>query len=392
MFRGRRPPQKRPPKVGVLTTTGGGGAAACDQLAFAGVDLLTPNDATVARILATGIDVSQGPLTDLTLAGARADIIGPSVEAIAADPDCDIVLCVLGSSSRAAPQTALPPVIEADVGDKLLAAFLVPDAADGLRLLIDKGVPAFRTPESCADVVRAYCRWAPPRLSSRPAASNQEATRTLDEHASLRLLADCGVPTAASVRIDLAELDGIELPFDYPVAAKVLSDEIAHKTDVGGVVVGIRDRAELQAAAALIRERVEAAMPGVKVEAIIVEPMITGLQEVLVGYRHDDQVGPVITVAPGGINVGVYDDKAVRLAPVDKIVAREMIDEVVGFASLRGHRNLPPGDIEALADVIVRMSELAGLADVRVIEAEANPVIVGVDGATAVDGLVRLAT
>ena len=119
--------------------------------------------------------------------------------------------------------------------------------------------------------------------------------------------------------------------------------------------------------------------------------MISGLQEVLVGYRHDAQVGPVVTVAPGGINVGIYDDKAVRLAPVDRTIALEMIDEVIGLAPLKGHRNLSKGDIDALAATIAAMSQLATRAGDVVIEAEANPVIVKTNGVCAVDALVRLA-
>lgn len=391
LCRGKRPLNKPSPKVGVLTTTGGGGAAACDQLSFVGVDLLTPNDETVEKIRATGIDIGQGPMTDVTLAGARADIIGPSVSAMAEDPDCDIVLAVLGSSSRAAPETALPPVIEADVGDKTLAAFLVPDAAAGLRLLTEAGVPGFRTPESCADAIRAYCRWQSPRIKAIAPIPSGDTHQTLNEHASLRVFEELGIPTVPSLAVQVGEIETCELPFDFPVVAKVLSDEIAHKTDAGGVVVNIPDRKGLVAAATDIKRSVEAASPGVIVNEVLVEPMLMGVQEVLVGYHLDQQVGPVVTVAPGGIHVGIYDDKAVRLAPVDSATAQAMIDEVIGFAPLRGHRGAPQGDAKALASIIVAISKLADRSDLQVLEAEANPVIVARDGATAVDALVRIA-
>ena len=390
MCRGRKPPAKVRPKVGVVTTTGGGGASACDQISHVGIDLLTPSDATIDAVRATGINVSQGPMTDVTLAGARADVIGPTLKAMADDPDSDIVLCVLGSSSRASPETALPPVIDAEVGDKPLTVHLVPDAPVGLKMLVEAGIPAFRTPESCADVLRAYCNWRAPRITSVAEAAADQNSRVLDEHASLQLLSNAGVRTTASVQVPLTDIGHTELPFAYPVVVKVLSDKIAHKTEAGGVVVGIKDEAELAAAAQTIVASVAARHPDVTVDTLLVEQMISGVQEVLVGYQHDAQVGPVVTVAPGGIMVGVYDDKAVRLAPVSPEVAREMIDEVVGFAPLRGHRNLPRGDIAALADVIVAMSQLAERPDLGIVEAEANPVIVGTKGAVAVDGLVRV--
>jgi len=117
-----------------------------------------------------------------------------------------------------------------------------------------------------------------------------------------------------------------------------------------------------------------------------VQPMVEGLQEVLLGYRRDPQVGPVVTLAPGGVLVGLYDDKAVRLAPVDEATAVEMIGEVVGLAPLRGHRGLPKGDLAALARAVAAFSRLAELADV--LEADANPVMVMRDGVVAVDALI----
>ena len=390
MCRRRSPPIKTRPKVAVVTTTGGGGASACDQISHVGVDLLTPCDATIEKVRATGINVSKGPLTDVTLAGARAEVIGPSLKAMADDPDSDIVLCVLGSSSRASPETALPPVINAEVGDKPLAVYLVPDAPVGLNMLVEAGIPAFRTPESCADVLRAYCTWRTPRMTDVVEADTGADTRVLDEHASLQLLSSAGVMTTMSVQVPLARIAEVALPFEYPVVAKVLSDRIPHKTEAGVVVVSIRNQTELAAAAEAIKTSVAAHHPEVAIDTILVEQMIAGVQEVLVGYQHDAQVGPVVTVAPGGVMVGVYDDKAVRLAPVSHDVAREMIDEVVGFAPLRGHRNQAAGDVAALADAIVAMSRLADQPELCIVEAEANPVIVTQTGAVAVDALVRV--
>ncbi|MGI9423587.1 MAG: acetate--CoA ligase family protein, partial [Hyphomicrobiaceae bacterium] len=248
LCRGRAPQSKCNPKVGVVTTTGGGGAAACDQLAHVGVNLLTPSDETVAKIRNTGVNVSPGPLTDVTLAGARADVIGPSLKAMGEDADCDIVLCVLGSSSRASPETALAPVISADVSGKTLAAFLVPDAVPGLRMLVDRNIAAFRTPESCADALRAYCAWRPSRIEHIAPPATITETRNLDEDASLALLAEAGVPIVPRVTLPLGDLDEAELPFGFPVVAKVLSDKIAHKTEAGGVIVDIPDHAGLIAA------------------------------------------------------------------------------------------------------------------------------------------------
>ncbi len=119
--------------------------------------------------------------------------------------------------------------------------------------------------------------------------------------------------------------------------------------------------------------------------------MVTGLGEVLVGYRVDRDVGPLIMLAAGGVLAEIYRDRSLRLAPVDLATAREMIDEVRGLAALAGYRNRPAGDLDALAQTIVALSQLAVMDD-AVAEAEINPLIVHArgQGVTAVDALVRL--
>jgi acetate---CoA ligase (ADP-forming) len=388
---GRKPAEGRNRKVGVLTTTGGGGASVCDQLALSGIELTIPTDETVAEIRQTGIDVKKGPLTDLTLAGSATQIVLPALEAMARDPNCDIVLFAVGSSARSNPPLACEPFLRADTRGKPLGVYSVPDAPKTLRLLVENGIPAFRTPETCADAIQAFARWRAPRIDRlRPVANAGSSGKTLDEHASLDMLAAAGVPTVGSHELHLDNLGTINLPFAYPVVAKVLSDKVPHKTDVGGVIVGIADEAALRDAARQIKASVETAHPEVTVDRILVEPLIEGLQEVLLGYRNDPQTGPVVTIAPGGIMVGLYDDKAVRLAPIDLATAREMISEVRGLEPLRGARNLPKGDLEGLAQALVGLSTLADRTDVLVLEAEANPVIVGRERVVAVDALVQV--
>ena len=382
-----RVPFTQSPRIGVVTTTGGGGATVCDQLALEGVAIHPPSAATLAAARATGVDVVQGPMIDLTMAGAGPDFVRPTIEAIAADTDVDMVLSITGSSGRSNPERTLAGLVDLDLGGKPLAAFVVPEAVGTLAQLIDAGVPAFRTPESAADAVGALCRWRTPRVSTLGRTPVDAKPHVLNEERSLAMLADMGVPIVQSVAAEIGETP--DLPFNYPVVAKVLSDQVPHKTDAGGVVLGIKGPEELISAGRQIQSAV-AAHQGLQIDQILIAPMISALQEVLIGYRLDPQVGPIITLAPGGILVGLYDDKAVRLAPVDLPTAHEMIDEVVGLAPLRGYRGLPLGDLNALAKVIAAFSDLA-TADATVLEAEANPVMVTKGGAIAVDALVTIA-
>jgi acyl-CoA synthetase (NDP forming) len=314
--------------------------------------------------------------------------VRPALEAMARDPGFDVVVSVSGSSARSSTAETMAPLIEADKCGKPFGAFLVPEATEGLRMLVEAGVPAFRTPESCADAIGALLRWRAPRAGIAPRPSAQGPGSVIDERASLALLEGLGVPVVASVELKLkpAEAGSAALPFPYPVAAKVLSDAVPHKTEAGGVMVGLDGPEALAAAAQQIAASVAAHHPGVTVDRLLVQPMTEGLQEVLLGYRRDPQVGPVVTLAPGGVLVGLYDDKAVRLAPVDEATAAEMIGEVVGLAPLRGHRGLPSGDLAALARAVAAFSRLAELADV--LEADANPVMVMESGVVAVDALI----
>jgi succinyl-CoA synthetase beta subunit len=213
--------------------------------------------------------------------------------------------------------------------------------------------------------------------------------RLLDELEAYALLDRAGVAHAPSVAVDAAAIAAPPLPFAYPVAAKVLSAEVAHKSDIGGVALGIADGAGL--VAAIGRMTAAVARHGRRLDRVLVQPMISGVGEALVGYRVDRDVGPLIMVAAGGVFTEIYRDRSLRLAPVDLDTAREMIAEVRGFALLAGYRGKPPGDLDALAHAIVALSRLAH--DATVLDAEINPLIVrpAGEGVMAVDAVVRLA-
>ncbi|MEM7189775.1 MAG: acetate--CoA ligase family protein [Pseudomonadota bacterium] len=385
LFSDRKPPE-RSPRVGTLTTTGGGGAMVCDRLALEGANLQPPSDATLKTIRDLGIDVVAGPVLDLTMAGAGPEFVKPAVEAMARDPEVDLILSVTGSSGRSSPERTVPPLAEADTAGKPIACFITPDAPESLSGLIGTGLPVFRTPESAADVIAAYCRWRAPRMTGLARMPSGKAIKFLDEAASLQMLKEAGLPVSMATSFKIGETPDLS----YPVVLKVLSDQVPHKTEAGGVVLNIGSSGELALAAEQIRTRVEKHHPDIAVTDLLAAPMLSPLQEVLIGYRLDPQVGPVITLAPGGISVGLYDDKAIRLAPVDQPTARAMIDEVTGLAPVRGHRGLPHGDLDALAAAIMSLSRLADHQP-AVLEAEANPVMVMADGVVAADALVTLA-
>jgi hypothetical protein len=207
----------------------------------------------------------------------------------------------------------------------------------------------------------------------------------LDEAQALALFSALGVPSVESA---IARAPRYEHGLAYPVAAKILSPDIAHKTEAGGVALNIASRSEFDEQARALLASVAATQPAARVEGIIVQRMEAGLAEAIVAYRHDALVGPLVLVGAGGTLAELYADYALRLAPVSEQEAATMIEEVKGLATLRGYRNLPRGDVGALARAVAALSRLALVAGQPVAEAEINPLIVKAKGVVAVDGLV----
>jgi acyl-CoA synthetase (NDP forming) len=377
-----------PKRVGVVTTTGGGAAMAVDQLGIRDVVVEPASAETLARFEAAGISVSAGRVLDLTLAGTNYNVMKGALDIMFQAPEFDLVLAVVGSSARFQPQLAVKPILDSASSAKPLAAMLVPDAPEALASLTAAGVPCFRSPEACADAIAAlFARRAP---GDQPTAQPVDAAvRTLSEAQAYEVLDAVGVSHAPAVTMPL-QGPAKELSFGYPVVAKVCSEDIPHKTEVGGVVLGIQDHSGLDAALATLRNNLAERAPEKRCEEVLVQPMTKGLTEVLVGYRIDAEAGPIIMLAAGGIWAEVARDRSIRLAPVSVETAREMIAEVKALKTVSGLRGRPRGDLDALAQAVSSLSQLAVKPELRIAEAEINPMMVLPEGqgVVAVDALV----
>ncbi|HWI82126.1 acetate--CoA ligase family protein [Ramlibacter sp.] len=380
-----------PHRVGVVTTTGGGAAMAVDQLGIRGIDAQPASAKTLAKFAAAGIAVAPGRVLDLTLAGTKYDTMKAALEIMLAAPEFDLVLAVVGSSARMQPQLAVKPIIDCAASAKPLAAMIVPEAPQAIAQLTAANVPCFRSPEACADVIAAvFARRSPAASAAVAAAPARGAAATLSEAQAYELFDRVGVPHAPSV---LAAIDGEaprQLPFGYPVAVKVCSAAIPHKTEVGGVVLGVADRDQLQAALATLRANLAQRAPGIAAGQALIQPMCEGLGEVLVGYKVDADAGPIVMLAAGGVWAEVMRDRSIRLAPVSVAAARDMIGELRSLKTLAGLRGRQRGDLEALARAISALSQLALRPELGVAEAEINPLLVLPEGqgVLAVDALV----
>ena len=377
-------------RVAVATTTGGGAAMVVDNMAMAGLDIADPPQALVDWLKPLGIAAGEGKLVDLTLAGAKPEIVAGTIERLLADDGNDAVIFVVGSSAQFNPELAVEPLLRfARIGQALCRVAdavgrEVAGAADGgrraglppSRILrrSDGGLPAAAGAAARAGARRAVARRA--RRAGRRAAS--QASTSAAPRISSRAL---GVPVAKALAIpDAKRIVAAVTEIGGPVALKILSADIAHKTEAGGVALGLPDGQTAAVAAREIEKRVKAHSPDAKLDGFLVQKMERGLAEVILGFRRDPLVGPTITVGLGGVLAEIYKDAATRLAPVDEAEARQMIEEVKGLATIRGYRNLPRGDVGALAKAIAAFSTLAHKAFADVSEAEINPLLVKRDG------------
>ncbi len=383
--------------VAMVTATGGAAAMIADRLGALGDRVPEPPEAFRARLAEAGIEISDSPLIDLPMGTGEGGRYARILTELMESDHCDAVISVMGSSARSKPAMICSRVTEARLGRKPLAVFLAPQADECLSMLHDAGLAGFRTPESCADAVHAYLNWrapAPPvavdEAGLAPARGLAAQTAQWDERSALALFAALGV---AGPETCVLPATGTADPPDLagPLAVKVLSPDILHKSDAGLVRLNV-EPAQLAAVAARLLERARAAFPAARLEGVLAQRMQTGLAEVILGWRDDAEAGPVVVLGMGGVTAELRPQISVRVAPVDLPTARAMIAELPELRALDGYRNLPRGDLDALAYAVVRFSRL-GLAVPGLSEAEINPLLVrGTgQGVVALDGLVVMA-
>lgn len=225
-----------------------------------------------------------------------------------------------------------------------------------------------------------------------PIQQAREQGRTLlNEVESKELLEQNGVRTSgarlagtAGQAVEIADAIG------YPVVLKILSPDIAHKSDVGGVALNLADAGAVRDAFEAMMRSVQAAQPTAHIDGVSVQRQSAPGTEVIVGMSKDPQFGPVIMVGLGGVLVEVLRDVAFRLVPLEPRDARDMLHEIKGFPLLEGYRGSPPADLAALESLILNVSRFVE-AHPEIEELDLNPVFAYPDGAVAVDARVIVA-
>jgi acyl-CoA synthetase (NDP forming) len=369
-------------RVAVLTSTGGAGALLADNFGLAGFDLPPPDVATAARLGAlTGEAAVANPL-DLTLAGLKPEVMRGAISALLESPTYDALAVVVGSSALAQPRLAADAIAECQArSDKPVLAYLSPHAPAIGQALQRQGIPAVSAPEAAAAMLSALA--APPLPAA--AAPGTVAVPAdlprgpLDEAESKRLFARFGIPPVREEACATPEAAATAAAaLGERVVLKALSRHLAHKSDVGGVRLGVPAGRVAEEGAAMLA-RVEAAT-GRAPDGLLVQEMVGGGVEVILGLTRDPALGTAILLGMGGVMAEVFEDTALRLLPIGRAEAEAMVAELRGAKLLRGFRGRPACDVPALVQAVLDFAAMGEALGGRLVTAEVNPLFVLPEG------------
>ena len=400
-------PLPRGRRLIVVTNGGGLGIVATDAARAAGLTI-APIDDAIRRRLAEGLPAAAGLGNPVDLVGdADARRYGHALHTLGPDT-ADAVLVLLTPQAATDAASVARTIVGATRGWPIpVAAAFVGGArvAPGVRVLEEAGIPCYAFPETAVKMLAGMTRLAERRaVVTAPAGPAPDpapgrawlaglgaaADRQLGMRELAPLLAAYGIPCVAARVAEGADAAAAAAErIGFPVALKIVSPDITHKTEVGGVALMLRDRRGVREAAAAMLERAARERPEALIQGLLVEAMAPAGKELLLGGVRDAQFGPLVLVGLGGIYVEVFADTAARLAPASPAEARVMLDELRMAPLLRGTRGEAPVDRDALAAIVGRFSQL--LVDLpELAEIEINPLTVGASGAVAVDARARL--
>jgi acetyltransferase len=407
---GRLPKGRR---LAIVSNGGGPGTMAADRACDKEVDIASLAPETLKQLDAL-LPAHWSRGNPVSLAGdATPAHYAAALKHLLADPGIDGVLTLHSpqrvTSSVQAAQAILPLALEAR--KPVLTAWLgEAEARAGREIIEQAGMPAFHYPESgvlafaaLADYTRAQAMLLevpPPLASAFPAdlaGAHQLARETvaagrtvLSESESKQLLADFGIPTPRiAIAADLEQARAIAADMGYPLALKIVSPDVTHKSDVGGVILNVRDAVSLEREFTALLERVARALPQARLEGVAIQPMIEKRfgRELLIGVARDPVFGQVITFGAGGVAVELMGDHNVALPPLSPRLADELISGTRIAALLRAYRHIPAADHAALIDVLIKVSEMV-CALPWLKEMDINPLVVDAAGAIALDARV----
>ena len=375
-------------RVAIITSTGGSASLLADAAGVAGFETPPPDEATAATLKALAIEgatLDRNPI-DVTLAGVKADTFRTILDAVVASPGYDAVAVVLGSSALREPETVGEPMRAcAAVSAKPIIGYVSPNAPQLVRQLNLAGVPTFAEPESCATALAAMRRLGeakPVETVGVPAATADVGdlrgllnVGSLNEAESKRLFARFGIPVTRELVAETpAAAAEAAMTFDGKLVVKVLSRHVLHKSDIGGVAIGVLPQDVVRTCTEIAGRFVKAGQG--KPDGFLVQELVSDGVELILGFHRDAQLGPLILLGMGGVTAELYRDTSMRLAPVSRRDVEEMIEELKSAPLLKGFRGRPPADVAALVTAVVAFSTMIVTIGDGLREAEINPLFV----------------
>lgn len=396
--------------VAVLTPSGGAGIMAADQAEVHGVALPQPGSELKA-VLESHIPeygAARNPC-DVTAQILNNPASFPAcAEAFLKETDIGAVVTPYSTAMVSSAQRNIELGNQTRTHGKMACVFSLTGWAEGpgtRAMEMSPHLALFRSTARCFATLAAWVQWsneqavpetrATPTLPATQLRAVREALaaagpeRTLPEGPSRRVLEACGVPVVNNRLVHNAEA-AIEAAaeFGYPVALKVETPDLPHKTDAGVLRLNLKDAAAVREAYATVMTNALKATTAERINGVLVQPMIPSGVEIMVGARVDPLFGPMVVVGMGGILVELLKDTVASLAPVDTDAAHALLRRLRGYRLLQGFRGSAPADLNALADAISRISLLIHSAREDIAEIDVNPLICSASRVVAVDGLV----
>ncbi len=395
-------------RVAILTSTGGAGTLVSDSLGVTGFETPPPDAETAAKLRALQqgdhAALDRNPI-DVTLAGLQPELLKGAISAVLASPTYDALVVIVGASALAMPELMSNAIKSCmSLSDKPILAYISPHAPNIGSLLTQGGVPAFSAPESCSAALVAMLHashtTASEAIESIVTAAQLSAigalpAGSLDEEQAKRLFSTFGITSVREHVVATPEqAQSAVVALGDRAVLKILSAEILHKSEVGGVAVNL--------SAATISDRLlqmtqdVTHKAGVTPQRFLVQEMVSGGIEIILGM-HRDVLGVAILLGMGGVTAELLQDTTLRLLPskggLSPDAAREMAMSLKTWPLLDGYRGRPKADVEALIKAIVAFSEMVATLGERLLEAEINPLFVldQGQGVRAADGIVVLA-
>jgi acetate---CoA ligase (ADP-forming) len=397
--------------VAIITNAGGPGIIIADACESAGLAVRELSEETQLRLRSAFPEEASVRNPVDMIASATPESYRVALEAVLEDPQIDAAIAAfvppLGLRQEDVAR-AIVDVVETR-GDKPVLAVLMgrEGLPQGRAELNDAGIPAYIFPESAARALAAmyrYRQWLERPLGALREFQVDDATvasilqtavadgrEQLSVDEAMAVLRAYGLETVETrVARSADEAAAAAVQVGLPAVLKVVSADIVHKTDVGGVALDLRTGDQVRAAYADMMDRIAREAPAARVDGVQVQRFVTGGRETIVGMSADPSFGSILMFGLGGIHVEALRDVAFRVHPVSDVDAGEMIREIGGFRLLEGLRGEPPADLAAIAEAIERVSQLVGRHE-AIAELDVNPLLALPRGCLAVDARIRVA-